>query len=59
MQDTQVDGLITTEFTGKRFKIIYHSRISSVGTALDRRAGGRGFDSPDWTNTRGLKVTEK
>ena len=40
MQDTQVDGLITTEFTGKRFKIIYHSRISSVGTALDCRAGG-------------------
>ena len=23
------------------------SRVSTVGTALDCRAGGRGFDSPD------------
>ena len=50
---------ITAEFTGQRFKISYHSRISSVGRALDCRAGGRGFDFRDWTNTRGLKMTEK
>ena len=34
-------------------------RISSVGEALDRRAGGRGFDSRGRTNTQGLKITEK
>ena len=34
-------------------------RISSVGIALDCRAGGRGFDSRDRTNTQGLKITEK
>ena len=33
-------------------------RISSVGRALDCRAGGRGFDSRDQTNTQGLKITE-
>ena len=32
---------------------------SSVGRALDCRAGDRGFDSRGWTNTQGLKVTEK
>jgi len=31
------------------------SRISSVGRALDYRAGGHGFDSRDRTNTQGLK----
>ena len=36
-----------------------HGRISSVGTACDCRAGGRGFDSWGRTNTRGLKITEK
>ena len=36
-----------------------HGRISSVGRALDRRAGGRGFDSRGRTNTQGLKITEK
>ena len=35
------------------------SRVSTVGTALDCRVGGRGFDSPGWTNTQGLKITEK
>ena len=34
-------------------------RISSVGRALDFRAGGRGFNSWDQTNTQGLKMTEK
>lgn len=29
--------------------------ISLVGRALDCRAGGRGFDSLDRTNTQGLK----
>ena len=35
------------------------SRVSTVGTALDCRVGGPGFDSPGWTNTQGLKITEK
>ena len=35
------------------------SRVSSVGGALDCRVGGRRFDSCDWTNTRGLEITEK
>ena len=26
---------------------------------VDCRAGGRGFDSWGWTNTQGLKITEK
>ena len=34
-------------------------RISSVGRALDCRAGDRGFDSRGWTNTQGLKISEK
>ena len=34
-------------------------RNSSIGRTLDCRAGGRGFDSRDRTNTLGLKVTEK
>ena len=34
-------------------------RISSVGRALDCRAGGRGFHSRGRTNTQGLKITEK
>ena len=38
---------------------IYRGRFSSVGGALDCRAGGRGFDSRGRTNTQGLKVTEK
>ena len=37
----------------------YRGRISSVGRALDCRAGGRGFDSRGRTNTQGLKITEK
>lgn len=32
---------ITAEFTGQRFKIIYHSRISSVGRVLHYRRGGK------------------
>ena len=32
---------------------------SSVGRALDCRAGGRGFGSRGRTNTQGLKETEK
>ena len=35
------------------------SGISSVGRALDCRAGGIGFDSRDRTKTGGLKITEK
>ena len=35
------------------------SRISSLDRAIDCRAGGRGFDSRDWTNTQGFKMTEK
>ena len=34
-------------------------RTSSVGRALDCRAGGRGFDSRGRTNTQGLKITVK
>ena len=34
-------------------------RISSIGKALDRRAGGRVFDPRGRTNTQGLKITEK
>ena len=33
-------------------------RISSVGRALDCRAGGHGFGSRARTNTQGLKITE-
>ena len=33
-------------------------RISSVGSALDFRAGSRGFDSRDRTKTQ-IKITEK
>ena len=38
---------------------VNRSRISSVGRALDCRAGGHGFDSQDRTNTQRLKITEK
>ena len=38
---------------------VNRSRISSVGRALDCRAGGHGFDSRDRTNTQRLKITEK
>ena len=34
-------------------------RISSVGIALDCRAGVPGFDSRERTNTQGLKITEE
>ena len=34
-----------------------NNNISSVGRAIDCRAGGRGFDSPGLTNTQGLKNT--
>ena len=34
-------------------------RISSFDRALDCRTGGCGFDSLGWTNTLGLKITEK
>ena len=34
-------------------------KISSVGRALDCRAGGRGFNSRGRTNIQGLKITEK
>ena len=37
----------------------YCNRISSVGRALDCRAGGSQLDSRDRTNTQGLKMTEK
>ena len=35
--------------------LFFRGRISSVGRALDRRAGDRRFDSRDRTNTQGLK----
>ena len=35
------------------------SSVSSVGRALKCWAGGRGFNSRGWTNTQGLKITEK
>ena len=35
------------------------SRINSVSTALDCRAGGCGFDSRGRTDTQDLKITEK
>lgn len=34
-----------------------NNNISSVGRAIDCRAGGRGFDSQGQTNTQGLKKT--
>ena len=34
-------------------------RTSSVGGALDCRAGGRGFDFRGRTDTQGLEITEK
>ena len=39
------------------FASFNRGRISSVGGVLDCRAGCRGFDSWDWTNARGLKIT--
>ena len=42
-----------------RLLLVNRGRISSVGKGLDCRAGGRGFDSWDRTNTQGLKMTEK
>ena len=41
------------------FTAFYRGTIISVGRALDCRAGGPGFDSRGWTNTQGLKITEK
>ena len=46
----------TLNKTNKEFN---RGMISSVGRALDCRAGGRGFDSRDRTNAQGLKITEK
>ena len=40
-------------------KISKWSRLSTAGLALDCRAGGRRFDFRCWTNTQGLKITEK
>ena len=39
--------------------VTYRGRISSVGRALDCRAGGRGLDSRGRTITQGLKIAEK
>ena len=33
-------------------------RISSVGSTLDCRAGGRGFDSWERNDAQGLRITE-
>ena len=43
------------------YKLINSNRgsVSSVGRALDCWAVGRVFDSRGWTNTQGLKITEK
>ena len=38
--------------------VLNHSLLSSVGRALDCGAGGRGFDSPAWTNTQVLNISE-
>ena len=40
-------------------KRLNRGRISSVGRALDCRAGGRGFDSLGRTISEGLNITEK
>ena len=37
----------------------YLGSISSVGRALDFRAGAHGFDFRDRTNTHGVKMTEE
>ena len=37
----------------------FRGSASSVGTALNCRAGGSGFDSRGRTNTQDLKITEK
>ena len=37
----------------------YQGRISSVGRALDCKAGGRGFESRGQTISQGPKITEK
>jgi len=39
--------------------LVNRGRISSLGRALDCRAGGRGFDSRGRTNIKGYKMTEK
>ena len=39
--------------------VLNRGRISSVGKALDCRAGGRGFDSRGRTNAHGLEITAK
>ena len=33
--------------------------LAQLVERVDRRVGGRGFDSWGWTNTQGLKITEK
>ena len=33
--------------------------LAQLVERVDCRAGGRGFDSWGWTNTQGLKITEK
>ena len=54
-------GMVVTKFCyyNQRISQISFNRgkISSVGRALDCRAGGRGFDSRDRTNTQGLEIT--
>ena len=54
----QFQGLTNNNDSFVPFPLL-HGRISSVGRALDCRAGGRGFDSRGRTNTQGLKITEK
>lgn len=39
------------------FASFNRGRISSIGGVLDCRAGCRGFNSWDWTNPKGLKIT--
>ena len=52
-------GLVLRLVAFTDIPIGFNSRISSVGRALDSRAGSCGFDSLDQTNTKGLKITEK
>ena len=51
-RDTVSRDKIYLEFLSFR-----HAELTACGRALDCRAGGRGFDSRDRTNTQGLKIT--
>ena len=52
-------SLLPFETSNTDLQILYRGSVSSVGRAVDWRAGGRGFDSWGRTNTQSLKITEK